>query len=89
MLEMNNIYNEDCMKAMQQIPDGYFDLACCDPPYGIGIDGQKQSINKNPKHNRKQHDQKNWDKQIPPEEYFRELERISKNQIIWGGKLLC
>ena len=63
----------------------YFDLAIVDPPYGIGIDGQKKSINKNPKHNRKEHTQKNWDNAIPTEEYFNELKRVSKNQIIWGA----
>ena len=40
---------------------------------------------KNPKHTRKEHEKKNWDASIPPEEYFRELERVSVNQIIWGG----
>ena len=85
MFELNRIYNEDCMTAMKEIPDKFFELAICDPPYGIGVDGQKLSINKNPKHNRKAHTQKSWDRQIPPEEYFRELERVSVNQIIWGG----
>lgn len=89
MFELNRIYNADCMEAMKEIPDKFFELAICDPPYGIGVDGQKLSINKNPKHNRKAHTQKNWDRQIPPEEYFRELERVSVNQIIWGGELLC
>ena len=73
------------MEAMRNIPDKYFQLAITDPPYGIGIDGQKISINKNPKHNRKEHQRKGWDKSIPQEEYFRELERVSVNQIIWGG----
>lgn len=82
---LNTLYNMDCMVAMKNIPDKYFQLAITDPPYGIGIDGQKLSINKNPKHNRKAHTQKAWDKGIPAEEYFRELERISENQIIWGG----
>ena len=85
MLELNKFYNMDCMEGMRQFPDRYFELAIVDPPYGIGIDGQKLSPNKNPKHNRKQHDKKNWDTQIPTKEYFRELERVSKNQIIWGG----
>lgn len=82
---LNRLYNADCMEAMKQIPDKFFQLAITDPPYGIGIDGQKLSINKNPKHNRKAHTQKNWDRGIPKEDYFRELERISENQIIWGG----
>lgn len=82
---LNRLYNEDCMEAMKLIPDKYFQLAITDPPYGIGIDGQKLNINKNPKYSRKEHAKKNWDKQIPGAEYFRELERISVNQIIWGG----
>jgi site-specific DNA-methyltransferase (adenine-specific) len=79
------ITNEDNMELMARYPDNYFDLAIVDPPYGIGIDGQKKSINKNPKHNRKEHNQKNWDNSIPTKEYFNELKRVSKNQIIWGA----
>lgn len=79
------ITNEDNMELMARYPDKYFELAIVDPPYGIGIDGQKKSINKNPKHNRKEHTKKEWDKSIPEEEYFEELFRVSKNQIIWGG----
>ena len=79
------ITNEDNMELMKRYPDDYFDLAIVDPPYGIGIDGQKKSINKNPKHNRKAHAQKNWDNAIPTQEYFNELKRVSKNQIIFGG----
>ena len=45
----------------------------------------EESICKNPKHNRKQHKRKDWDKNTPPHEYFVELERVSKNQIIWGA----
>lgn len=86
MFELNRIYNTDCMTAMREIPDKFFELAICDPPYGIGIDGQKLNINKrNPKHTRKEHKKEDWDSQIPPEEYFRELERVSVNQIIWGA----
>ena len=79
------ITNEDNMELMARYPDNYFDLAIVDPPYGIGIDGQKKSINKNPKHNRKEHKQKSWDNSIPSIDYFNELKRVSKNQIIWGG----
>ena len=68
------------MQGMAEFPDGFFDLAIVDPPYGIGIDGQKKRVCDNPKHNRK-----SWDKAIPPPEYFRELERVSKNQVIRGG----
>lgn len=52
---MNVAYNVDCMEYMRTLQDKAFDLAVVDPPYGIGIDGQKLSINKNPKHNRKEH----------------------------------
>jgi site-specific DNA-methyltransferase (adenine-specific) len=82
---MIEYFNEDCMIGMARYPDKYFDLAIVDPPYGIGIDGQKESINKNPKYSRKHHEKKNWDSSIPDAEYFRELERVSVNQIVWGG----
>ena len=85
MLELNKLYNMDCMQVMKEFPDGFFDLAIVDPPYGIGIDGQKKRVCGNPKHNRKEHIRKSWDKTIPPPEYFRELERVSKAQVIWGG----
>lgn len=78
-------YNMDCMDGMKQFPDNFFDLAIVDPPYGLGIDGQKESISKNPKHNRKQHIRKSWDSSIPDKDYFYELFRVSKNQIIWGA----
>ncbi len=83
---LSTVYLMDCIEGMKQFPDKIFDLAIVDPPYGIGIDGQKQSINnKNPKANRKAHDFKGWDNEIPPPEYFTELWRVSKNQIIWGA----
>ena len=79
-------YNMDCMDGMKEFPDKYFELAIVDPPYGIGVDGQKERYDfKNPKHSRKAHAQKDWDKEIPPQEYFDELFRVSKNQIIWGA----
>ena len=82
---MIEITNEDNMLLMSRFPDNYFNLAIVDSPYGIGIDGQKKSVNKNPKHNRKEHVKKSWDDSIPSKEYFDELFRVSKNQIIWGG----
>lgn len=83
---MNIAYNMDCLAAMREMPDNAFTLAVCDPPYGIGVDGQKERYDfKNPKHSRKGHTQKEWDKQIPPKEYFDQLFRVSENQIIWGA----
>lgn len=70
------ITNEDNMALMARYPDNYFDLAIVDPPYGIGISS-------NPV--RQQHKKKNWDNEIPLENYFKELKRVSKNYIIWGG----
>ena len=71
-----SIYNCDCMELLKQTPDNYYSLALVDPPYGIGISN-------NPI--RRQHKKKNWDNSIPSGEYFKELFRVSKNQIIWGG----
>ena len=83
------LLNIDCMEYMATVPDKYFDLAIVDPPYGIGIDGQKQSINvNNPKANRKLHEFKGWDNEPPNAEYFRELERVSNHQIIWGANYI-
>lgn len=78
------LINGDCMDYMRLLPDNAFDLAIVDPPYGIGIDGKKACICKNPKHNRKYHETKGWDKSPSPI-YFSELQRVSKNQIIWGA----
>jgi site-specific DNA-methyltransferase (adenine-specific) len=68
--------NGDCMEYMKTMPDKYVDLAICDPPYGIGISN-------NPV--RQAHAKKTWDSNIPSDEYFKELKRVSVNQIIWGG----
>jgi site-specific DNA-methyltransferase (adenine-specific) len=70
------ITNEDNMELMSRYPDKYFDLAIVDPPYGIGI-------SKNPI--RQQYKKKDWDNEIPLENYFNELKRVSKNYIVWGG----
>ena len=78
------VTNEDNMELMARYPDNYFDLAIVDPPYGIGIDGQKESLKKGTQI-RKEHEFKGWDNAIPKKEYFDELKRVSKNQIVWGG----
>ena len=77
-------YNIDCMAFMKTIPDNFYELAIVDPPYGIGIAGQKES-KKGKKSDRKGHTMKNWDDAIPDGNYFSELFRISQHQIIWGG----
>ena len=65
-----SIANADCMDVMRDLPDNAFDLAICDPPYGIGIDGQKKCVCTNPKHSRKYHENKGWDKLPPPRILF-------------------
>ena len=77
--------NIDCMEYMKTVPDKYFDLAIVDPPYGIGdtfigfstgaVSGKLERTHKETK----------WDDAIPTAEYFAELKRVSKNQIVWGA----
>lgn len=71
------------MEYMATLPDKAFELAVVDPPYGIGCDGQKFSQHFK-KGARKAYDFKGWDI-LPDQQYFRELKRISQNQIIWGA----
>lgn len=80
--ELNNIYNEDCLEAMKQMPDKYFDLCIVDPPYGININNNMGRRKGDKKSNYKKI---NWDYEPPKQDYFKQLFRISKNQIIWGG----
>jgi len=86
---MLTITNEDNMELMARYPDKYFDLAIVDPPYGIDITKdltKDNSKNKSFMSASKSIIQgKHWDKSIPSKEYFYELKRVSKNQIIWGG----
>lgn len=86
-IKENTIYNCDCMEVMKAMQEQGIvaDWCITDPPYGIGIDGQKLSICKNPKHNRKQHDSKNWDYDIPQKKYFDKLFAISKQQVLCGA----
>lgn len=71
------VYNMDCVEGMKQYPDKYFDLSICDPPYGIDINSSGRLGHYGGK--------KNWDNTTPTEEYFAQLFRVSKNQIIWSG----
>jgi len=75
--------NEDNMILMARYPDDYFELAIVDPPYGIGID--KAMNANNGKQGFKKYRETEWDNYTPNQEYFDELFRVSKNQIIWGG----
>jgi len=76
--------NADCMDVMAKHADGYFDLAICDPPYGVNAGATRKYCSKNAK----TYKPKPWDGKTPGREYFDELRRVSKRQIIWGGELL-
>ena len=71
-----DLHLADCMDLMAKYPDGHFDLAVVDPPYGIGMAS-------NPI--RQAHAKKAWDATAPGAEYFAELRRVSKDQIVWGA----
>lgn len=76
-----NLIHGDCLQAMKAMQDKQFDLAIVDPPYGIG---DKFKGGKTGKMNFNEVVEKDWDK-VPPPEYWEQLMRVSKNQIVWGG----
>ena len=100
MSDKTRVFNQDCMIGMKEFPDKYFDLAIVDVPYGIGEDGiSNHSRNKafgnnsnwGEKNTRKtiipakKYLDKQWDNDAPDLEYFHELRRVSKNQVVWGA----
>ncbi len=94
---LESVYlNCDCMQGMRQFPDKYFDVAIVDPPYGINAPDMAMGTNKVRTGNgypaestadrlKRDGQTRDWDKVAPGPEYFAELFRVSKNQIIWGG----
>ena len=74
-------YNCDCMDLLKQTTDNYYELSIVDPPYGLG----KSVVNSGGRFKKYQNKNGNWDMEIPTNEYFKELFRISKEQIIFGG----
>ena len=80
----NKILNMDCIDFLKNCPDNYFDLCCCDPPYGIGEAAGKNKSRGN-KAIAKDYGNKDWDNSIPEKEIFNEILRVSKHQIIFGG----
>ncbi len=87
MLELNKLYNMDCMDGMKQFPDKYFELAIVDVPYGIGASAYTRGGTQygNSKAKCAEYGIKTWDKTAPEDEYFSQLFRVSQNQIIWGA----
>lgn len=75
----------DELVGLKTFPDKHFDLAVVDPPYGIGFSDYERYGYKGVEHLTGRHEKSDWDEKIPDDEYFKELYRVSKNQIIWGG----
>ena len=84
----SEVFNEDCIQVMKRYPDKFFNLAIVDPPYGnidaIGLADNK----KKGKQATKRTNYKLFENIAPDDEYYIELERVSKNQIVWGGNFL-
>lgn len=80
---MLNITNEDNIELMKRYPDNHFELAIVDPPYGINRDKAQNS--NDGKWGFKKYHESDWDDDAPKKEYWDELMRVSKNQIVWGA----
>lgn len=83
---ISEVYNCDCLEYMRSLPDKYFDLCIADPPYGINFGTYNRTVIKRGqrvKANRYKNAE--WDTDIPIDEIFNEIFRVSKMQIIWGG----
>lgn len=81
----SEVFNEDCIQVMKRYPDKFFDLAVVDPPYGINVNmnaGRKKDTKS------KKRAIKKWDTETPNAEYWQELFRVSKNQIVWGANYM-
>ena len=84
------LHNADCLEALRGMKDNEFDLAIVDPPYGLtkGMNRGIDNIPRNSRHNNNKglYDTKTaYTNERPPDEYFEQLRRVSKNQIVWGG----
>lgn len=84
-IELNHFYNCDCMQLMKELPDNYIDLAIVDVPYGIGESGSKNHLRGKLAKPRDYKAFSGNDEKPPDKDYFDELFRVSKNQIIWGA----
>jgi len=87
------VYNEDCVEGLKRFSDNHFDLAIVDPPYGINRLEMSWTAQSNSNNGKSQADSskwasyeiKKWDNERPTKEYWNELKRVSKNQIVWGA----
>lgn len=94
MMEINKIYNMDCLELMKSLPDKYFDLIITDPPYGIGINKMNFVTSGAVKvggayRNDYSNHNIEWDDKKLSEDYFKEMIRVSKHQVIFGAEHLC
>ncbi len=95
-MPISEVLNMDCMEGMAQFPDKFFDLAICDIPYGINVGKmaflqemkttvkQKNGTRLNGNKAKKPYELSDWDARPPTQDYFNELRRVSKEQIIFG-----
>lgn len=79
------LYLGDCMEYLKSYDDNHFDLAIVDPPYGINIGDNKSGMGRRKGNKKAEYDMGDWDSASPDKEYFDEVRRVSKNQIIWGA----
>lgn len=84
-MPISETYNEDNMVGMARYPDKFFDLAIVDPPYGIGEDGRNNHTRSKLAKAKDYKRNSRYDNEPPPPEYYKELFRVSKNQIVWGA----
>ncbi len=84
-MPISNAFNLDCMVGMKGFPDKFFELAICDPPYGIGQDGRNNHSRGLLAQSKDYRTNSRYDTNSPNDDYWQELFRISKNQIIWGA----
>ena len=88
------LYNADCMELLKQTPDKYYSLALVDPPYGIGMSNSNKRTkpsrpNSYTKYADFRYHEANWDNERPTAEYFEQLFRVSKEQVIFGANYFC
>lgn len=93
-IDMKDFILGDCMEGMAKTPDKFYDLAIVDPPYGIGMDNSNKRTKPSRPNSYKhypdfRYHKTDWDSNRPDKEYFSELFRVSKHQIIWGANYLC
>ncbi len=92
---MIELLNMDCLQYMKEQPDNAFQLACVDPPYGIGMDNQKVRTKPSRPNTYARASESQycsagfWDNAAPNTRYFKELFRVSSNQIRWGANYFC